>query len=71
MRSAPSKGTRLPLELSGLVEIGSREYAGQVSETLVWCGRWGFREAQDQPKRLDELIAAFAAESVGQRQSKH
>ena len=26
---------------------------------------------EDQPKRLDELIAAFAAELVGRRQSKH
>ncbi len=26
---------------------------------------------EDQPKRLDELIAAFAAELAGRRQSKH
>ena len=26
---------------------------------------------EDQPRRLDELIAAFAAESVGRQQSKH
>jgi hypothetical protein len=29
----------LPLELSGLVEIGSREYAGRVTETQAWRGR--------------------------------
>ena len=33
----------LPLELSGLVGIGLREYAGQVPETQGWCGRWSFR----------------------------
>jgi hypothetical protein len=36
----PHKGHRyLPLNLSGLVEIGSREYAGQVPETQAWRGR--------------------------------
>jgi hypothetical protein len=29
----------LALELPGLVEIGSREYAGQVPETQAWRGR--------------------------------
>ena len=35
----------LPLELPGLVEIGSWEYAGQVTETQAWHGGWSFREA--------------------------
>jgi hypothetical protein len=38
--NGPHKGhPYLPLELSGLVEIRSREYAGQVPETQAWCSR--------------------------------
>ncbi len=37
--NGPHKGhPSLPLELSGLVEIESREYAGQVPETQAWHG---------------------------------
>ncbi len=42
-----SGGTSIPpLELSGLVGIGSREYAGQVPETQAWHGGWNCREEQ-------------------------
>ena len=38
-RRPTTKRTRFPLDLSGLVEIELREYAGQVPETQAWCGR--------------------------------
>ena len=37
----------LPLELADLVQIGLREYAGQVPETQYTQGGWGFGEPQD------------------------
>ncbi len=39
--------------------------------TLEEIPNTGIFVMEDQPRRLDELIAAFAAESVGRRQSKH
>ena len=45
MPSADDEGHTPPLELPGLVEIGSREYAGQVPETPSLAGRMGFSGA--------------------------
>ena len=53
-RSPHKEHPHFPLELSGLVEIGSREYAGQVTDTQAWCGGWNSREVQEQSFSITE-----------------
>ena len=49
--AAEDEGSVHALELSDLVETGSREYAGQVPETQAWRGRWSIEEPQVAPTR--------------------